>query len=84
MRLQPSAASTIPARWPEFIAVDPCRPLETRVGNIVRAFIERTLAWIGRNRRMSKDYERLIETGELLLYMSMARVLLRRLAKAAT
>ena len=33
---------------------------------------------------MSKDYERLVETGELLLYMSMARVMLRRLANAAT
>lgn len=41
---------------------------------------ERTLAWIGRNRRMSKDYERLVETGEMLLYISMSRALLRRLA----
>jgi putative transposase len=49
-----------------------------------RWVVERTLAWIGRNRRMSKDYEHLIETGELLLYRSMARVMLRRLAKPAT
>ena len=45
---------------------------------------ERTLAWIGRNRRMSKDYEQLTATGEMLLYMCMARVTLRRLAKPAT
>jgi hypothetical protein len=32
---------------------------------------------------MSRDYERLIKTGEMLLYASMARVTLRRLAKAA-
>jgi hypothetical protein len=38
MRLQPSAASPIPAPWAEFIAVDPCRPLEAWDGNIVRAF----------------------------------------------
>jgi putative transposase len=48
-----------------------------------RWVVERTLAWIGRNRRMSRDYERLIATGEMLLYASMARVMLRRLAKQA-
>jgi hypothetical protein len=32
---------------------------------------------------MSKDYEQLTETGEMLLYMSMARITLRRLAKSA-
>ncbi len=46
-----------------------------------RWVVERTLAWIGRNRRMSRDYERLIKTSEMLLYMSMARIMLRRLAK---
>jgi transposase len=43
--------------------------------------VERTFAWIGRNRRMSRDYERLIKTSEMLLYAAMARVALRRLAK---
>ena len=46
-----------------------------------RWVVERTLAWIGRNRRMSRDYERLVETGEMLLYIAMARLTLRRLAK---
>jgi len=46
-----------------------------------RWVVERTLAWIGRNRRMSRDYERLIKTSEMLLYASMARVTLCRLAK---
>ena len=41
---------------------------------------ERTFAWIGRNRRMSRDYERLIRTSEMLLYAAMARITLRRLA----
>ena len=48
-----------------------------------RRVVERTFAWIGRNRRMSRDYERLIQTSEMLLYASMARVTLRRLAKPA-
>ena len=46
-----------------------------------RWVVERTLAWIGRNRRMSRDFEHLIKTSEMLLYASMARVMLRRLAK---
>jgi putative transposase len=45
-----------------------------------RWVVERTLAWIGRNRRMSRDYERLIQTSEMLLYAAMARVMRRRLA----
>jgi putative transposase len=48
-----------------------------------RWVVERTFAWIGRNRRLSRDYERLIQTSEMLLYASMARVTLRRLAKPA-
>jgi transposase len=48
-----------------------------------RWVVERTLAWIGRNRRMSRDYERQIKTSETLLYASMARLTLRRLAKQA-
>jgi putative transposase len=46
-----------------------------------RWVVERTFAWVGRNRRMSRDYERLTETGEMLLYAAMARVTLQRLAK---
>jgi len=49
-----------------------------------RWVVERTFAWIGRNRRMAKDYEYLMQTGEMLTYMAMSRVMLRRLAKAAT
>ncbi len=33
-----------------------------------RRVVERTFAWIGRNRRMSRDYERLIETAEMRNY----------------
>lgn len=44
-----------------------------------RWVVERSFAWFGRNRRLSKDYERYQETGELLLYLAMSRVSLRRL-----
>jgi hypothetical protein len=38
---------------------------------------------LGRNRRLSRDYERLVRTAEMLLYAGMVRVTLCRLAKAA-
>ena len=44
-----------------------------------RWVVERSFAWFGRNRRLSKDYERYQETGELWLYLAMSRVSLRRL-----
>src|SRR5215210_3982709 len=42
--------------------------------------IERTLAWIDQQRRMSKDYERLCASGEALVYAAMIRLMTRRLA----
>ena len=46
--------------------------------------IERTFAWITRNRRMSRDYEFLAETTEALVYVCMIRLMLKRLAKGTT
>jgi putative transposase len=45
-----------------------------------RWVVERTFAWFGRNRRLSRDFERLIQTSEMLLYAAMTRITLRRLA----
>lgn len=36
-----------------------------------RWVVERTFAWLGRYRRLSKDYERLPETSETLIYIAM-------------
>jgi putative transposase len=46
-----------------------------------RWVVERSLAWLGRNRRLGKDYERLPATEEALVYLASIRLLLRRLAK---
>ena len=46
-----------------------------------RWVVERTIAWIGRFRRMSKDYEFLPASSEAMVYLTMIRVLLARLAK---
>ena len=46
-----------------------------------RWVVERTIAWIEHNRRMSKDYEKLRASGEALVYAAMIRLMTRRLAR---
>jgi putative transposase len=48
-----------------------------------RWVVERTIAWLGRNRRMSKDFEFLTETSESFIYAAMIRLMLKRLTKGA-
>jgi putative transposase len=43
---------------------------------------ERSFAWLIRNRRLAKDYERLVQTSETLIPVAAARLVLRRLARA--
>jgi putative transposase len=47
-----------------------------------RWVVERTFSWLGRHRRLSKDYERLASTEEALIYLVGIRLLLARLAAA--
>ena len=46
-----------------------------------RWVVERTIAWIDQNRRMSKDYERSCASGEAFVYAAMIRLMARRLAR---
>ncbi len=46
-----------------------------------RWVVERTFSWLGQNRRMSKDYERLPESSEAFIYVAMSRLMVRRLAR---
>ena len=46
-----------------------------------RWIVERTFAWFGQHRRLSKDYERLIQTSEAMIYCAMCRVMVRRLTR---
>ena len=45
-----------------------------------RWVVERTFGWLGRNRRLSKDYEEYAETTESWIYAAMIRLMLCRLA----
>ena len=46
-----------------------------------RWIVERTFAWLNRQRRLSKDYERLAETSEAMIYVAMIRLMVKRLAR---
>jgi putative transposase len=48
-----------------------------------RWIVERTFSWLIRNRRLSKDYERLVQTSETFIEVVMIRLILKRLAKRA-
>ena len=44
-----------------------------------RWLVERTLGWLGRWRRLSKDYEELPEVSEAMVTLAMIRLMLHRL-----
>jgi putative transposase len=48
-----------------------------------RWVVERTFAWLGKYRRLSKDYEFLPESSEVMIYLAMIRLMLKRLDKTA-
>jgi putative transposase len=46
-----------------------------------RWVVERTFAWLGRYRRLSKDYEYLSSTSQTCVYVTMPKLMLARLAR---
>ena len=69
---------------PEGMEIDWSKILPPRGFRVLprRWVVERTFSWCGHSRRLSKDYERLCETSEVLMYIAMSRIMLRRLARA--
>lgn len=47
-----------------------------------RWVVERTLAWLNRNRRLARDFETAIESARAWLFLASVQLLVRRLAKA--
>jgi putative transposase len=71
-----------PSRW-AWVRADeepPPRPAFTVLPR--RWVVERTSSWVGQNRRMSKDYERLPESSEAFIYVALTRLMARRLARS--
>jgi putative transposase len=70
-----------PSKWGRYpVDVEP-PPMPAFTVLRHRWVVERTFAWIGRYRRMSKDYEYLIESSEAMIYLTMIRLMLKRLAR---
>jgi putative transposase len=46
-----------------------------------RWIVERTFGWLGRYRRLSKDYEYLTQTSEVMIRVAMIHLMVRRLAR---
>jgi putative transposase len=72
-------------------ALRPGRPLKLEIvkrSDKVKGFyvlprrwvVERTFGWLGRHRRLSKDYEYLTETSESMIRITMIKLMARRLA----
>lgn len=49
-----------------------------------RWVVERTFAWLGKYRRLSKDYEYLTQTSEAMIYAAMIHIMVRRLSRNDT
>lgn len=66
-------------RWP---ADREPPPLPTGFQVLPRRWVvERTFAWLGRHRRLSKDYEALPATEEAWIYLAMSHLMVARLAR---
>ncbi len=49
-----------------------------------RWIVERTFAWLGHARRLSKDYEELVENSEAMIQIAMIQFMLHRLCRPST
>ena len=72
-----------PSKWGRYPADVEPEPMPAWTTLPRRWVVERTFAWLGRYRRMSKDYEYLTESSESFIYAAMVRLMLRRMSQTA-
>jgi len=68
------------------IAVEIVRKNPDQVGFAVNPrcwVVERFFAWIGRNRRLAKDFEATMDSARALLYVASVMLLVRRIARVS-
>ena len=73
-----------PRRWVRVPADQPAPEMPAGFSILPQRWIvERTFAWLVRNRRLAKDWEGLPATTETWIYLAMCRLMTKRLAHAA-
>lgn len=73
-----------PRRWVRGPADQPAPAMPSGLSILPQRWIvERTVAWLVRNRRLAKDWERRSATTETWIYLAMCRLMTKRLAHAA-
>lgn len=65
----------------EIVKRSDSQPKDTFAVQPHRWIVERTFAWWGGLRRLSRDYEYQIESSEALIYAGMTRLMLRRMTR---
>lgn len=69
-----------PRRWGRYPAGVEPPPMPVGFQVLPRRWVvERTFAWLGRSRRLSKDYEELPRTEEAWIYLAMSLLMTKRL-----
>jgi transposase len=77
----PKMATTIAATASWTMEIVRCCDLHRFVVLPKRWIVERSFAWIGRNRRLTRDFERYARTVGAFVRLAMIRIMLKRLTK---
>ena len=84
---KPNVPKSLDTAWPGALAQGPWRLRIVKRSDAAglevlpkRWIVQRTFAWISRNRRLARDFERYATTVVAFVRLAMIRIMLRRLA----